>query len=177
MTLPASVENLSGLLQLNLGACSALDDLPSGLTKLSQLSFLSLASCSSLLKLPPGLRGMPGLELDLAGCSELELEPPIITFGLPGSPSDGRRGSGDVAARAPAATGRNTTGGRGAGAARAAGEGAEAAGGHGGGAALVGASCWLRQQSLWLMRPRLTGVCRAEGPWLGKVPSWPPWEL
>ncbi|XP_028950707.2 disease resistance protein RUN1-like [Malus domestica] len=65
--LPRSINNLTGLVTLNLEYCRELEILPNSFVQLKSLQFLNLSGC-------PKLKGFPGNVGDLEGLRELRLD-------------------------------------------------------------------------------------------------------
>ncbi|KAH0654580.1 hypothetical protein KY289_032258 [Solanum tuberosum] len=68
--LPASVENFSGVGEINLSYCKHLESLPSSIFRLKCLKTLDVSGCSKLKNLPDDLGLLVGLE-ELRGCNAL----------------------------------------------------------------------------------------------------------
>ncbi|KAM5554804.1 TMV resistance protein N-like [Rosa sericea] len=77
--LPSSINNLTGLWELDLTDCTCLVCLPDNICNLARLYHLNLTGCSSLVCLPDNICNLARLsDLDLTGCSSLVCLPDNI---------------------------------------------------------------------------------------------------
>ena len=78
--LPSSIENLSGLVSLNLTNCKKLASLPQSICELSSLRILDLCGCSELKELPYDLGSLQCLVKLKANGSGIQEVPPSINL-------------------------------------------------------------------------------------------------
>ena len=78
--LPSSIENLSGLVSLNLTNCKKLASLPQSICELSSLRILDLCGCSELKELPDDLGSLQCLVELKANGSGIQEVPPSINL-------------------------------------------------------------------------------------------------